>query len=117
MLTVLIYVVVIAVVAAGLFFVASVVFGRGEELEPLPRGTTATALPAYGITGRDVRSVKFGVTLRGYDAREVDWTLERLADEIDGLRGRIAEQGERVSPPPTSVSPTPASHTAEETGA
>ncbi|OZC94682.1 cell division protein DivIVA [Rhodococcus sp. 06-235-1A] len=90
MLTLLIYVVVIAVVAAALFFVASIVFGRGEELGPLPEGTTATVLPAEGVTGPDVRSLKFQQTLRGYKPSEVDWALERLGGEIDMLRSRLS---------------------------
>ncbi len=98
MLTLLIYVVVIAVVAAALFFVASTVFGRGEELGPLAEGTTATVLPAEGVTGKDVRSLKFQQTLRGYKPSEVDWALERLGGEIDMLRSRLsaAEAGERL---------------------
>ncbi|WP_206490214.1 DivIVA domain-containing protein [Rhodococcus sp. KRD162] len=90
MLTLLIYVVVIAVVAAALFFVASTVFGRGEELGPLPEGTTATVLPAEAVTGADVRSLKFQQTLRGYKPSEVDWALERLGGEIDVLRSRLS---------------------------
>lgn len=90
MLTLLIYVVVVAVVAAALFFVASAVFGRGEELGPLPEGTTATVLPAEGVTGTDVRSLKFQQALRGYKPGEVDWALERLGGEIDLLRSRLA---------------------------
>ena len=92
MVTILLYVVVIAVVAVVLFLLASVVFGRGEEMEPLPEGTTATALPARGIAGRDVRALRFSITLRGYDASEVDWALDRLAVELDSLRLRLREQ-------------------------
>ena len=40
------YLVVLILVAVVLFGVASVLFGRGEQLPPLPRGTTATMLPA-----------------------------------------------------------------------
>ncbi|WP_415973501.1 DivIVA domain-containing protein [Rhodococcus sp. 077-4] len=98
MLTLLIYIVVIAVVAAALFFVASAVFGRGEELGPLPEGATATVLPAEGITGADVHALKFQQTLRGYKPSEVDWALERLGGEIDMLRSRLsaAEAGEQL---------------------
>lgn len=92
MLTILAYVVVVAVVAALLFLLGVLLFGRGEEMEPLPRGTTATALPARGVTGRDVRALRFRLTLRGYDAREVDWALDRLAGEIDGLRARLDDR-------------------------
>ncbi|SNS88785.1 DivIVA domain-containing protein [Rhodococcoides kyotonense] len=90
MLTLLLYVVIIAVIAALLFFVASAVFGRGEELEPLPEGTTATVLPAEDVTGDDVRALRFQQTLRGYKPSEVDWALDRLGKEIDQLRARLA---------------------------
>lgn len=107
MLTLLIYVVVIAVVAAALFFVASTVFGRGEELGPLPEGTTATVLPAEGVTGTDVRSLKFQQTVRGYKPSEVDWALERLGGEIDILRSRLSAaeaDAQSVSSSPVSSS-------------
>ncbi|MDJ0392333.1 DivIVA domain-containing protein [Rhodococcus sp. G-MC3] len=90
MLTLLLYVVIIAVIAALLFFVASAVFGRGEELEPLPEGTTATVLPAEGVTGADVDVLRFQQTLRGYKQSEVDWVLDRLGAEIDLLRSRLS---------------------------
>ncbi|MCK0089875.1 DivIVA domain-containing protein [Rhodococcus sp. F64268] len=91
MLTVLLYVLVIVVVGAALFFVASVVFGRGEALAPIPPGTTATVLPASDVTGTDVRDLRFQQTLRGYKMGEVDWALDRLAREIDELKARIEE--------------------------
>ncbi|MEE2061135.1 DivIVA domain-containing protein [Rhodococcus artemisiae] len=91
MLTVLLYVLVIVVVGAALYFVASVVFGRGEALAPIPPGTTATVLPASDVTGTDVRDLRFQQTLRGYKMGEVDWALDRLAREIDELRARIEE--------------------------
>ncbi len=87
---VLLYLVVLVLVAVVLFGVASVIFGRGEQLPPLPRGTTATVLPASGITGADVDDVKFAQTLRGYKTSEVDWVLERLGAELDSLRGELA---------------------------
>jgi DivIVA domain-containing protein len=91
MLTILLYVLVIVVVGAALFFVASVVFGRGEALAPIQPGTTATVLPAADVTGTDVRDLRFQQTLRGYKMGEVDWALDRLAREIDELRLRIEE--------------------------
>mgnify|MGYP005990622003 FL=1 len=90
MLTLLLYVIIIAVIAALLFFVASAVFGRGEELAPLPDGTTATVLPAEGVTGDDVKMLRFQQSLRGYNQSEVDWALDRLGAEIDLLRSRLA---------------------------
>jgi DivIVA domain-containing protein len=87
---VLLYLVVLVLVAVVLFGVASAVFGRGEQLPPLPRGTTATALPASGVTGGDVEAVKFTQVLRGYKTSEVDWVLDRLGSELDSLRGELA---------------------------
>jgi DivIVA domain-containing protein len=87
---VLLYLVVLVLVAIVLFGAASLLFGRGEQLPPLPRGTTATVLPAFGVTGADVDSVKFTQSLRGYKTSEVDWVLDRLARELEALRGQLA---------------------------
>jgi DivIVA domain-containing protein len=87
---ILLYLLVLILVAALLFVIASAVFGRGEDLPPLPRATTATALPASGITGADVDAVKFAQTLRGYKTSEVDWVLDRLGSEIDLLRAQLS---------------------------
>ena len=87
---VLLYLVVLILIAIVLFGVASVVFGRGEQLPPLPQATTATVLPASGVSGADVEAVKFTQTLRGYKTSEVDWVLDRLAQELDSLRGELA---------------------------
>jgi DivIVA domain-containing protein len=87
---VLLYLVVLILVAIVLFGVASLLFGRGEPLPPLPRGTTATMLPASGVTGADVDAVKFTQALRGYKTSEVDWVLDRLGKELDLLRGQLA---------------------------
>ena len=86
----LLYLVVLVLVAIVLFGAASLLFGRGEQLPPLPRGTTATVLPAYGVTGTDVDAVKFTQVLRGYKTSEVDWVLDRLARELEALRGQLA---------------------------
>ena len=87
---VLLYLVVLILVAVVLFGLGSVLFGRGEPLPPLPRATTATVLPASGVTGADVDSVKFTQTLRGYKTSEVDWVLDRLGQELDSIRGELA---------------------------
>jgi DivIVA domain-containing protein len=87
---ILLYLVVLILVAVVLFGVGSVLFGRGESLPPLPRGTTATVLPASGVTGADVDALKFSQTLRGYKTSEVDWVLDRLGQELDALRGELA---------------------------
>ncbi|MDT5000415.1 MAG: hypothetical protein QOK12_2520 [Mycobacterium sp.] len=89
MTLILLYLVVLILVATVLFGLGSVLFGRGERLPPLPRGTTATVLPASGVTASDVDAVKFTQTLRGYKTSEVDWVLDRLGQELDLLRGQL----------------------------
>jgi DivIVA domain-containing protein len=87
---ILLYLVVLVLVGVVLFALGSVLFGRGESLPPLPRGTTATVLPASGVTGADVDAVKLTQTFRGYKTSEVDWVLERLGAELDLVRGELA---------------------------
>jgi len=89
--TALIYLVVMLLVAAVVFLLAAVVFGRGEELAPLPPGSSPTRLPAEDITGEDLADVRFQMVLRGYKMSEVDWVMRRLGAELDELRARVAE--------------------------
>ncbi|HEV7906912.1 MAG TPA: DivIVA domain-containing protein [Pseudonocardiaceae bacterium] len=96
MTTALIYLVVMVLVAAVVFLLAALVFGRGEELAPLPPGASPTRLPESGVTSDDVRDLRFQQVFRGYKMSEVDWVLQRLGDELDDLRVRVAElEGER----------------------
>jgi DivIVA domain-containing protein len=81
--TALIYLVVMAAVAAVVFGITALVFGRGEELPPLAPGATPTRLPVEGVTGADVRELRFPQAVRGYRMAEVDWVLDRLASELD----------------------------------
>lgn len=78
-------------VAAVVFLLAAVVFGRGEELAPLPPGSSPTRLPAGEVTGEDVRNVRYQLVLRGYKMSEVDWVMKRLGTQIDELRARVSE--------------------------
>ncbi len=87
----LIYLVVATVVAVVVFLVASLVFGRGEELAALAPDVTPTGLPEGEIVGDDVRAVRFSQVLRGYRMSEVDWTLRRAAAQLDALHARVAE--------------------------
>ncbi|MFV0494206.1 DivIVA domain-containing protein [Mycobacterium sp.] len=86
----LLYPVVLVLVAIALFGAASLLFGRGEPLPPLPRATTVTVLPAYGVTGADVDAVRFSQVMRGYKTSEVDWVLDRLGRELEVLRRQVA---------------------------
>lgn len=97
--TVVLYLGVVALVAAVVFVLASVLFGRGEELAPLPPGATPTRLPADRVTGDDVRALRFPQAVRGYRVAEVDWVLDRTAAELDALRARVRElEGGRAGP-------------------
>ncbi|GGN12255.1 cell division protein DivIVA [Lentzea pudingi] len=87
----LIYLIVMIAVAAVVFLLAALVFGRGEELAPLPPGASPTRLPSDEITAADVRELKFQQVFRGYKMTEVDWALQRLATEVETLRARVAE--------------------------
>jgi DivIVA domain-containing protein len=99
--TVLQYLVIAAVIGGVIFAIAMFVFGRGEQMAPLPPRTSPTELPDEGITGQDVRSVRFAMALRGYRMSDVDWALERMAAELDELRAQL---GERTAvPEPVTV--------------
>ncbi|GAA1194493.1 DivIVA domain-containing protein [Prauserella alba] len=91
MTTALIYLLVMLLVAAVVFLLAALVFGRGEQLAPLAQGASPTRLPAEDITGDDVAAVKFQLTARGYKMSEVDWVIARLGGEVDSLRERVAD--------------------------
>jgi DivIVA domain-containing protein len=101
--TALIYLVVMVLVAAVVFLLASVVFGRGEELPALPPSSSPTRLPEAGITADDLRDVRFQQVVRGYKMSEVDWVLERVGIELDELRARVAEL---EAAQPAEVEPT-----------
>lgn len=89
--TVVVYLVVMLLVAAAVFLLASVVFGRGEELEPLPPGVSPTRLPSRDVSGSDLSDVKFQLVARGYKMSEVDWVLKRVGAELDAAHKRISE--------------------------
>lgn len=97
MTTALIYLVVMVLVAAVVFLLASVVFGRGEELPALPPGASPTRLPASGITAEDVRDVRFQLVVRGYKMSEVDWVLRRVGAELAELHAEVADLRERLA--------------------
>ncbi|QKV76171.1 DivIVA domain-containing protein [Amycolatopsis sp. Hca4] len=105
MTTALIYLVVMLLVAAVVFLLAAVVFGRGEELAPLPPGSSPTRLPAEDITGEDLADVRFQLVLRGYKMSEVDWVMRRLGAELDELRARVAELEQRERERESTSSP------------
>lgn len=107
MTTALIYLVVMVLVAAVVFLLASVVFGRGEELPALPPGASPTRLPSSGITAEDVRDVRFQLVVRGYKMSEVDWVLRRVAGELDDLRAEVTDLRERLAGTEQTAGPEP----------
>ncbi|MFJ6669621.1 DivIVA domain-containing protein [Actinosynnema sp. NPDC091369] len=111
MTSALFYILVMALVAAVVFLLAALVFGRGEELAPLPPGASPTRLPSDDVTPEDVRDLKFQQVLRGYKMTEVDWALDRLAGEVERLRDRVAELEAElgVDPRPAAAEPEPES--------
>jgi DivIVA domain-containing protein len=96
--TVLQYLVIAAVIALLLFGLSLLLFGRGERLAALPARTSPAQLPERGIEGADVRRVRFALALRGYRMSDVDWTLDRLADELDRARRELAEVSATATP-------------------
>ncbi|OUC79734.1 DivIVA domain-containing protein [Gordonia lacunae] len=103
MQTLLLYLLIMGLVVAGVFAIVWFVFGRGEDLPPVEPDTTLTRLPSAGVTGDDVRALRFAQTPRGYKQAEVDWALARLAHEVDDLRSVIARLRDREPVPGTSV--------------
>lgn len=64
--------------------VALVASGRGEPLAPAYDDRPDAGVPATGpLRAEDLRSVRFGLVLRGYRMSEVDALLERLAAQLD----------------------------------
>ena len=92
MLTALLYVLLLALVAALLFLLATVVFGRGEQLTALPRRVRVAEPTPGPVTGDSVRDLRFTLAFRGYRQAEVDRALARLAAEIDLLRAAATAQ-------------------------
>lgn len=91
MTTVLQYLVIAAVIGLVVFGIAVFVFGRGEQMAALSPRTSPTELPDRDLTADDVRKVRFAMALRGYRMSDVDWALEKMADELDRLRAEVAE--------------------------
>ena len=125
--TVLFYLVIAAVIGLVVFFLAVLVFGRGEQMAPLDPRTSPAELPDHDIDSEDVRKIRFALALRGYRMSDVDWTLERLGEQIDSLRlenGHLREQlslPEQADPaaeqrPADPGDPADASEATEESG-
>lgn len=118
MVSVVVYVVVTAIVAAVVYALATIVFGRGEALPPIATGETLTCLPTEAMSGDDVRSLKFRVSARGYNMAEVDWAIAELAAEIDRLRQQLPSEPSSTNEtgePVVAAATPPAEPGAQET--
>jgi len=121
--TLLIYVFALLLVGGLLFLAASFAFGRDEEMAPaLPEGTPVELPDDRPATGADLRALRLAVVLRGYRMEEVDWVLDRLAEQVDSrdreiarLRSVLHVEPMRTSGPDETGRAVPAGGT-EQTG-
>jgi DivIVA domain-containing protein len=89
--TLLTYVLGLLLVGGLLFLAASFAFGRGEQLAPtLPEGTPVELPDDRPAGGDDLRALRLSVVLRGYRMDEVDWVLDRLAEQLDTRDREVA---------------------------
>lgn len=80
----------VAVVALGVAAVVAAGGGGSMAKDPV-RDTYAMTVSEDPLDGDDVRSLRFGVALRGYAMDQVDAVLDRLAAELDARDARVAE--------------------------
>jgi len=107
--TLLSYVVALVLVGGLLFLAASFAFGRDEEMAPaLPEGTPAELPDDRPATGADLRALRLAVVLRGYRMEEVDWVLDRLAEQVDARDREIARLRSVLHVEPLRSPPDPA---------
>jgi len=79
----------IAVAALGVAAMAAA-GGVGQMSAEPVHDTYRQDLPDHPLTAEDIRSLRFGVTLRGYAMAQVDDVLERLGREIAERDAEIA---------------------------
>ncbi len=83
------FIAVIAVAALGVAAMAAA-GGMGQMSSEPVHDTYRQDLPERPLTAEDIRSLRFGVTLRGYAMAQVDDVLERLGQEIADRDAEIA---------------------------
>ncbi|MBI1759472.1 MAG: DivIVA domain-containing protein [Actinobacteria bacterium] len=99
MTTLLIYLFGLILVGGVLFLLVSFVVGRGEVLEPMPPDAVPVELPDERMaTAADLRALRLPVVLRGYRMHEVDWVLDRLANELELRDAEIDRLTARLAP-------------------
>lgn len=78
--------------------VALVVSGRVEPMREDPPDRRDPHIPPAGVEVRpeDVDAIRFGLAFRGYRMDEVDAAMQRLREELVGLRARLDGPAEEV---------------------
>jgi DivIVA domain-containing protein len=79
---------ILAVVILGLAAVAST--GRLGEMPATVTDTPQPHVPAGTLIGDDLRGLRFAVVARGYSMQQVDELIDRLANQLDGVRSPVA---------------------------
>ena len=75
--------VVLIVVSAGLWWVFSSLFGRGEDLGPAERPDERKDLESGATVGPDeLSTMRFSLSFRGYSPSEVDMALQRAKEHM-----------------------------------
>ncbi|MGI3780180.1 MAG: DivIVA domain-containing protein [Janthinobacterium lividum] len=105
----------VAVVALGVAAVVAAGGGGSMAKDPV-RDTYATTLPESRFDGATVRSLRFGVALRGYAMDQVDGVLDRLASDLEVRDTRIAELEARLGASETTRAASPAPLTPASVG-
>jgi DivIVA domain-containing protein len=102
------FIAVVAVAALGVAAMAAA-GGMGQMSKDPVHDTYRQDLPDRPLNAEDIRSLRFGVTLRGYAMAQVDDVLERLAREIAEkdamIAGLTAAEGQRTIPPGRRAAP------------
>src|SRR5918992_5991948 len=83
------FIAVVAVVALGIAAMAAA-GGMGQMSRDPVHDTYRQDLPDGPLSPEDIRSLRFGVALRGYAMAQVDDVLDRLAREIAERDATIA---------------------------
>ena len=65
---------------------AAAASGRFGDLPDVVDDRVHPVLPTGSLTSADLRQVQFAVVPRGYSMEQVDALLDRLGDQLDGVR-------------------------------
>lgn len=109
----------IVVVGAGLYFVATTLFGPGEPLQPAGEPMASPLPQDRELTAADLHAAVFPVAVRGYRMSDVDAMLERLAAQLEQQEQALRELGAPDRRPPDSdaePSPRPEGYAPTEPG-